>query len=171
MSISGENQTLRGHSGRQLVMLGSLMTGMVAPWEQLWKVSKYWHQQNVKWFGSYNWTTQQLWTATLILTEASRCSLIGWMQCDVISGDPRLYHQCFPMLRKLWNRIPESLEDCIVVFKMLQNQTIRKCKFWSYCKYWEYWPHLQDYSGPPPTWRHALWEWYFLCRSQIVQFN
>jgi len=38
------------------------------------------HQQNVKWFGSHNSTTQLFWTATLILPEAPRHSWTGWMQ-------------------------------------------------------------------------------------------
>jgi hypothetical protein len=34
-SISGENQTLAGHSGRPLEYLRSLMSGTGAPWERL----------------------------------------------------------------------------------------------------------------------------------------
>jgi len=114
------------------------------------------HQQNVKRFGSHNRTTQQLWTATLILPDAPRCSQIGWMQSDVLSGAPRLLHRCSWILRKLRNRIQEYPEECIVVFKMLPNQTIRMCKFRSY---WEYWPRLWEYSGAPRTWSHTLREW------------
>jgi len=33
------------------------------------------------------------------------------------------------MLQKLGNRIQEYPEECLVVFKMLQNETIRMCKF------------------------------------------
>jgi len=40
-SISGENQTLGGHSGRPLEKLGSLMTGMGAPWGRLCEVWKH----------------------------------------------------------------------------------------------------------------------------------
>jgi len=36
--ISGENQTLGGQSGPQLEYLWSVMSGMGAPWERLWKV-------------------------------------------------------------------------------------------------------------------------------------
>ena len=117
------------------------------------------HQQNVKWFGSHNRTPQQLWTATLILPDAPRCSQIGWMQSDVLSGALRLLHRCSWILRKLWNRIQEYPEECIGVFKMLPNQSIRMCKFRSYWEYWEYWRRLQDYSGAPRTWRHTLREW------------
>jgi len=52
------------------------------------------HQQNVRWFGSHNWTTEQPWTAPLILLDAPRCSQIGWMPSDVLSGAPRLLHRC-----------------------------------------------------------------------------
>jgi len=120
------------------------------------KLGKRRHQQNVKWFGSHNRTTQQLWTATLILPDAFRCSQIEWTQRDVLSGAPRLHHRCSWILRKMGNRIQEYPEECIVVFKMLRNQTIRMCKFWSY---WEYWPRLQEYCGAPQTWSHTLWEW------------
>jgi hypothetical protein len=77
------------------------------------------HQQNIKWFGSHNWTTQQLWTATLILPDAPRCSQIGWVQSDELSGASRLLHRCTSIFWKLWNRIPEYTEECIVVFQML----------------------------------------------------
>ena len=117
------------------------------------------HQQNVKWFGSHNRTTQQLWTATLILLDAPRCSHISWMQSDVLPGAPRLLHRCSWILRKLWNRIQEYPEDCIGVFKMLPNQSSRMCKFQSHWEYWENWPRLQDYSGASRTWRHTLREW------------
>jgi len=114
------------------------------------------HQHNVKWFGSQNWTTQQLWTATLIIPDAPRCSKIGWMQSEVFPGVPWLLHQYSSLLRKLWNRIQEYSNQCIVDFKMLPNQTIRMCKFQSY---WEYWLRLQEYSGAPRTWSHTLWQW------------
>jgi len=52
------------------------------------------HQQNVKWFGSHNWTTQQLWTASLILPDAPRCSEIGWGQSDELSGAPQCCGSC-----------------------------------------------------------------------------
>jgi len=42
------------------------------------------HQQNVKWFGSHNSTTQLFQTATPILPEAPRRSRTGWMQNDVL---------------------------------------------------------------------------------------
>jgi len=103
------------------------------------------HQHNVKWFGSHNQTTQQIWTATLILPDAPRCSQIGWMQRDVLSGAPRLLHRCSWVLQKLWNRIQEYPEECIVVFKMLPTQTIRMREFRSY---WEYWPSLVLATGP-----------------------
>ena len=93
------------------------------------------HQENVKWFGSHNRTTQQLWTATLILPDAPRCSKIGWMQSDLLTGAPRLLHRCSWIVQKLWNRIQEYPEEFTVVFKMLPNQTIKMCKFRSY---WEY---------------------------------
>ena len=114
------------------------------------------HQQNEKWFGSYNRTTQQLWTATLIFPDAPRCSQIGWMQRDVLTGALRLLHRCSWILWKLWNRIQEYPEECIVVFEMLPNETIRMCRFRSYS---EYWPRLRDYSGAPRTWSHTLREW------------
>ena len=41
------------------------------------------HQQNLKWFGSHNSTTQLCWTAPPILPEAPRSSWTGWMQNDV----------------------------------------------------------------------------------------
>jgi len=129
------------------------------------------HQQNVKLFGSYNWTTQQLSTATLLLPDASRYSQICWVQCDVLWGAPRPHLWGSSMLKKLWNRIQEYPQECIVVFKMLQNQTTRMCKFRSHWEYWEYWPHLQDYSGALRTWRHTLREWFLYCLSQIVQFD
>ena len=116
----------------------------------------FFHQQNVKWFGSHNRTTQQLWTATLNILDTPRWSQIGWMQSDVFSGAPRLLHQCSWILRMLWNRIQEYPEECIDDFKMLPNQTIRMCKFRSY---WEYWPRFRRYSGAPRTWSHTLWEW------------
>ena len=126
------------------------------------------HQQNVKWFGSHNWTTQQLWTATLILPDAPRCSQIGGVQSDELSGAPRLLHQCSSMFWKLWNRIQEYPEECMVVFEMLHNQTIRMCKFRSY---WEKWPRLQDHSGASRNWSRPLHERLFSCLYQIVQFN
>jgi len=92
------------------------------------------HQQKVKSFGRNNWTTQQLWTALLILPDAPRCSQIGRKQRNVLSGALRLPHRCSSMLRKLWNRIQEYHKECIAVCKMLPNQTIRMCKFQSY---WE----------------------------------
>jgi len=114
------------------------------------------HQQNVKSLGSYNWTTQQLWAATLILPTASRCFQIGWMQCYVLSGALRLLHWCSSMLQKLWNTIQEYPEQCIVEFKKLQNYTIRMYKFSSN---WEEWPHPQDYSSEFWTWSHTPQEW------------
>jgi len=39
-----------------------------------------------------------------------------------------------------WNRIQEYPEECIIVFKMLQYQTIKWHKFQSY---WDYWLHTQ----------------------------
>jgi len=114
------------------------------------------HQHNVKWFGSHNWTTQQLWTAALILPDAPRCSQIGWVQSDELSGAPRLLHRCSSMFWKLWNRIQEYPKQCVIVFEMLQNQTIRMCKFQSY---WEYWPRLQDNSSASRTWSHPLQQW------------
>jgi len=54
---------------------------------------RWWHRHNVKWFGSHNRTTQQLWTATLIFPNALRCSLIGWMQRYVLWGTLRLLYQ------------------------------------------------------------------------------
>jgi hypothetical protein len=83
------------------------------------------HQQNVKWFGSHNWTSQQLWKATLVLPDAPRCSQIGWMQWDVPPSARNLIYLCSSMLRKMWNRIPKYPAQCIVVLKMLQNQNIR----------------------------------------------
>ena len=115
-------------------------------------------RQNVKWFGSHNWTTQQLWTATLILPDTPRCSQIGWMQCDVLSNAPRLLRWCSSMLRKSWNRIQDYPEECIIALKILPNQTIRMCKFQS-C--WEYCPRLREYSGAHQTCSHTLWEWLF----------
>jgi hypothetical protein len=114
------------------------------------------HQQNVIWFSSHNRTTQQLWTATLILPDAPRWSQIGWMQSDVLSGAPRLLYWCSWILWKLWNRIQAYPEECIVVLKMLPYQTIRRCKFRNYC---EYWPCLQEYSGAPRTLIHTLRKW------------
>ena len=114
------------------------------------------HQQNVECFGSHNWTTQPLWTATLILPDAPRHSQIGCMQSDVLPGAPRLLHQCTSMLRKLCNRIKQFPQECVVVPKMLQNQNIRMCKFQSN---WEYWPCLKGDSCAPQTWSHTLREW------------
>jgi hypothetical protein len=107
------------------------------------------HQHNVKWFGCHGWTTQQLWTATLIVPDFSKGSQIGWVQSDELSGAPRRLHQCSLMFWKLWSRTQQYPEECMVVFEMLQNQTIRICKFRSY---WEYWPYLQDYSSASRTW-------------------
>jgi len=87
------------------------------------------HLQNEQWFVSYNWTSQQFWTAALIVPDTSRWCQTGWMQCDVLSGGPRLCPRSSSMLQKLWERIQEYFEECIVVFKMLQNQTFRICKF------------------------------------------
>jgi len=115
-------------------------------------ITRY-HQQNVKWFGSHNWTTQQLWTATPILPDAPRYSQMGWMQSHMLAGAPRLIHRHFPMLRKLWIRIEEYPTEHIVLFNMLQNQTIKMFKFRSY---WEYWPHPYEYSGAPRTWSQTL---------------
>jgi len=98
---------------------------------RLWKHLRL-HQQNVKWFGSHNQTTQQLWTATLILPDAPRCSQIGWIQSNVLPGALRLLHRWSWILRKLWNRIQEYSKECIVVLIMLPNQTIRMCKCQSY---------------------------------------
>jgi len=113
------------------------------------------HQHNVKWFQSYNWTTQQLWKATLIFPDTSRCSQIGWMQSNVLSGALRLLHWCSSMFWMLWNRIQEYPEECIVALNILKYQTIRRFKFRSDCKYWL---HLQDKSGGPQTWSHTLRE-------------
>jgi len=113
-------------------------------------------EQNVKWFGSHNWTTQQLWTATLMLPDASRWSQMDGMESNVLSSATRLLHRCSWILQKLWNRIQEYPEECIVVFKMLLNQTIRMCKFQSY---WEYWPHHRQYASALQSWSHTLWEW------------
>jgi len=135
---------------------------------QLWSNIIIMHPQIVKWFGGYIWTTLQLWTATLMLPDASRCSQIGWMQSDVLSAAPRQLPQCSSMLWKLWNRIQEYPEECIVVWKMLQNQTLRMCKFRSY---WEYWLHLTNYSSAPWTWSHNLWEWLLNSLCHIVQFD
>jgi hypothetical protein len=41
------------------------------------------HQQNVKWFGSHNSTTQLFWKATAILPEPPRRFRTCWMQNDV----------------------------------------------------------------------------------------
>jgi len=114
------------------------------------------HQQNVKRFGSYNWTTQQLWTAALICPDAPRCSQIGWVQSHEPSGALRLLHWCSSLFRKLWNRIQEYPEECIVVFETLENQTIGMCKLRSYG---EYWPCLQHYSSASRTWSCTLPEW------------
>ena len=123
------------------------------------------HQQNIQWFGSHNWTTQQLWTTRQILPAAPRCTQKGWVQSDVLSGAPRLRHLCSCILRKLWNRIQEHSEECSVVFQMLQNETIKMCKFWSY---WECWPHPQRCSGAPWTWIHTLSEWVTQCSYYSV---
>jgi hypothetical protein len=92
-------------------------------------------------------------------TDASRCSQIGWMQCNALSGAPRLLLWCSSMLWKLWNRIQKYPEECIVVFKMLQNQPIRMCKCWSFWEDWKYLPCLQDYSSAPRTRRQTLLVW------------
>jgi len=100
---------------------------------------------------------------------------------DELSGAPRLLHWCSSMFRKLGNIIQEYPEECMVVFEMLQNQTIRMCKvgsYWEYWlrlqdyssasltwsrtllrSYWEYWPRLQDYSSASRTWSRTLLEW------------
>jgi hypothetical protein len=46
--------------------------------------------------------------------------------------------------------------ECLVVFKMQSNQLIIRCEFWCY---WDYWPRLQDCSGPSQTDSPTLWNW------------
>ena len=118
--------------GTENVVLPTLSAGMMIK-----------HKQQVKWFGSHNWTTQQLWIATLILPDPPWCSHIGWVESDELSGVLRLLHQCSSMCWKWWNRIQEDPEESMVLFEMLQNESIRLCRFRSY---WEYWVRLQDNS-------------------------
>jgi len=84
-----------------------------------WDLPPLLHQQNVKWFGSHNWTTQQLWMATLILPDAWWCSQIAWVWSNVLSDALKLLHQCSSLFLKLWNRIQGHPEECIVLFKIL----------------------------------------------------
>jgi len=60
------------HYGLGVHLQTCLVTVSNLAWSQ--PQSLFPHQQNVKWFGSHYWTTQQLWTATLILPDAPRCS-------------------------------------------------------------------------------------------------
>jgi len=149
---------LAGHARSSLDGSLEIVDLVVVDWEWCTMWAETLHLQNVKWFGSHNWTTPQLWTATLILPDAPRCSQIGWVQSDVLSGALRLLHRCSWMLRELWNRIQEYPEQGIVAYKMLLNQTIRMCKFQ---RYWEYWHSLQDYSDASRTWSRTLPEWWF----------
>jgi hypothetical protein len=126
------------------------------------------HKQIVQSFGSHHWTTQQLWTATLILPDAPRCSQIGWVPSDGLSDALRLLHEDSSMYSKLWNRLPEYSEEWMVAFEMLQNHAMRMSKFPSY---WEYWPHLQDNSSAFQTWSRPLRKWLLYCVHYIVQFN
>ena len=103
------------------------------------------------------WKSQLNNSATLNShTDPSRCSQIGWVQSDELSGAPKQLHRCSSMFQELWNRIQEYPEECMVVFEMLQSQTIRMCIFRSYQ---EYWPRLQDCIGASRTWSCTFWEW------------
>jgi len=51
------------------------------------------------------------------------------MQGDVLSGALSLVNWCPSILQKLWNRIQEYPDECIVVFKMLPNQLLGGANF------------------------------------------
>jgi hypothetical protein len=87
------------------------------------------HQQNVKWFGSHNWTAQQLWTATLILRDAPRCSQIGWAQCDELSGVPRLLHRCSSIFWELWTEYKSILNNVWLSSKCYKIKLLEYANF------------------------------------------
>ena len=130
-----------------------MLLRLFAPHQEVWYQFSGWqHQHNANSFGSHNLTIQQPWTTSPILPAAPRCFWIGWMQSDVLSCALRHLHLCSSMLWKLWSRIEVYSEECIVVYKILQNQNVRMCKFWSY---WKYWTHLLDYCCSPRTCQSA----------------
>jgi hypothetical protein len=77
------------------------------------------HQQNVKWFGSHNSTTQLFWIASLILPEAFRSFRTSWMQNHVLLRYSEITFRCSSTLLTLWNRIQEYSKEYAVVFRML----------------------------------------------------
>jgi len=87
------------------------------------------HQHNIESFRSHNRTSQQLYAAILICPDAARCCQIGLTQYDVYSGALRQVRWCSTMHQKLWNRMQEYSETCIVAFKMLPNQLLRCANF------------------------------------------
>jgi len=103
-----------------------------------------------------------------MLPDAPRCFQISWLQNVVLSGALQLLHQWSQICCKFRNRVQEYPEECIHVIKMLQNQTIRICEFWSN---WKYEICLYDYASAPPTWSHTHWEWVLDCSYLIVRFN
>jgi len=60
------------------------------------------HQQNVNRFGSHNWTTQQLWTATLILPDPPRWSQ---MLRDYFTGAPQSSGSCGTESKNILNSV------------------------------------------------------------------
>jgi len=104
------------------------------------------HQQNVKWFGSNNWMTQQFSTATPILPEAPRTSRTGWMQNDV-------HLRCYEYFQVLLNAsevMEESTRTCYRVWSHLRNAI----KLWLQVGKISALLGLQQLS---PTWFRCTW--------------
>jgi len=66
--------------------------------------------------------------------------------------------RCFSMLLRLWNRIQESPEECITVFRKQQNRTIRYSTCW---RNWENWPCPNGYTGTQHTNSCTPYKWLY----------
>jgi hypothetical protein len=103
-----------------------------------------------------------------MLPDPSRYTRTGWVQSDELSSALRLHDQSFLMFLNLLNRIEEYPEPSIVVFKMLQIQSIWMNKDLGN---WDYWQYLRDDSSESRSWSHTLRNWLSLYLSEIVQLN
>ena len=82
------------------------------------------HQQNVKWFGSHNSTTQLFWKPTPMLPEAPRSSRTGWMQNDVLLrcskmcfqvllNAPQVAEQNTRIFYRVWSHLQNAIKSCL----------------------------------------------------------
>jgi len=106
------------------------------------------------------WKSQLNNSATLNShTHRSRCSQMLPDRLSAKRWAVRCSETTSPVLLnvpEVVEQIQEYPEECMFVFEMLQNQTVRMGTFRSYGKYW---PRLKDYSSASRTWSRTLRKW------------